>query len=223
MSHSVKMLCLLVLAAGVVLPGTRVLASPFTLVCRSDTLQQVEPGNLAEFHFTLTNTGTQPDVYRLDYRVLDSVPGWVVVCCVRGRCAEPGVPFYDSLAPGEADSTPDLTVYTTATHGEEVVSLKVTSLSEPQLVDSIGTRTRVGAGIAEPGSHSRSVRVQSLAHVVRNLLFLDPGFSPAVLLDACGRKVSDLTCGPNRVARLASGLYYVRPVRGGPGAKIVVE
>ncbi len=223
MNHSTLRLYFLVLATGVFLTDATAFSSPFSLVCRSDTVQQVEPGGQSEFHFTLTNTGTQPDVYRLDYRVLDSVPGWIVVCCVRGRCAEPGVPFFDTLAPGEADSSPDLTVYTNSTHGEEVVNLKVTSLGEPQMVDSISTRTRVGAGVAEPGRSSRACRIQPAARVVRDMLLLDAECSPAVLLDACGRSVLSLTSGPNRIARLAPGVYFVRPTDHRPGAKVVVN
>ncbi len=189
---------LVVLLVGLGAYPTWVGGSPFTFVCRSDTLQQVAPGATAEFHFTLTNTGSQDDVYRFDCRVLDSVPGWFVVCCVRGLCFEPGVPLFDTLRAGESDTTPHLTIYTNATHGEERVSLKVTSINEPQYTDSIAVRTRVGSGTAEESVGSGLV----------------PGFG--VLFDALGRRVADL---PHNGRQLEAGVYFVRPT----GRKLVLR
>jgi len=75
--------------------GTAQAGFGFSFACRDDTVRHIEPGGSAEFRFTLTNTGSESDVFRLDCRVLESVPGWVVVTCARGRCVEPGTPLFD--------------------------------------------------------------------------------------------------------------------------------
>ncbi|MGQ9678508.1 MAG: COG1470 family protein [bacterium] len=136
-----------------------VLAAPviadysFNFVCRSDTLQQVMPGGVAYFYFTLTNSGSEPDVYLLDCRVLQEVSGWSAIYCLRGRCVEPGIPMYDTLAPGEADTTIDIAVFTTTTEGEEVIRFTVSSEGNPALSSSITTYTRVGSGVEEKESN----------------------------------------------------------------------
>ncbi len=124
----------------------------FDFYCRGDTLKQVNPNEEAHFYFTITNTGNQADVYELFCLVLQEVPGWSAIYCVRGRCVEPGIPMFDTLVPGESDTTVHLTVFTTGTEGEEVVSMRVTSLGNPALSRTIITRTRVGAGVQEPGA-----------------------------------------------------------------------
>ncbi|MEO0081065.1 MAG: hypothetical protein ABIL25_02085 [candidate division WOR-3 bacterium] len=48
----------------------------------TDTVKQVAPGAVAEFGFSLTNTGTEPDGYEFDLRVIQSVPSWYVTYCV---------------------------------------------------------------------------------------------------------------------------------------------
>jgi len=208
------------LLALCLVPGpSRVSAAPFTFVCRADTIQQVEPGSPAEFGFTLTNTGTEADVYRLDCRVLDSVPGWFAVCCVHGLCFEPGIPLYDTLAAGEADTTVHVTIYTNTTHGEELVNLKVTSLGNPMLTDSITTHTRVGSGITEstmPGTSSCAPVATILRGVLNTGLRLtaDGSRLGIGLYDANGRKVMALLPGPNDVRHLAPGVYFVCPAFG---------
>lgn len=190
---------IVVLLAGLCAYPTWAGGSSFTFLCRSDTLQQVAPGATAEFYFTLTNTGSEDDVYRFDCRVLDSVPGWFVVCCVRGLCFEPGTPLYDTLAAGESDTTPHITIYTNATHGEERVGLRVTSMNEPQHTDSIAVRTRVGSGVAED-------RTGSAGRVDHH----------GPLFDVLGRRVVVLRLNERR---LGAGVYFVRPA----GTKLVLR
>lgn len=125
----------------------------FTLNCRSDTLQAVQPGGVAYFYFTLTNTGTEPDVYEFDCRVIQEVPGWSAIYCLRGRCVEPGMVMFDTLAPGESDTTIDIGVFTASNPGEEVVRLTVTSVGNPALSAGYNTRTRVGGGVEEAGGN----------------------------------------------------------------------
>lgn len=125
----------------------------FTFVCRSDTLQQVVPNGVAYFYFTLTNTGSEPDVYLFDCQVLQEVPGWNAIYCLRGRCVEPGIPMFDTLAPGEADTTIDIAVFTTTTEGTEIIRLTVSSEGNPALNSSITTYTRVGSGVEEDANY----------------------------------------------------------------------
>jgi len=54
--------------------------------------------------------------------------------------------------------------------------------------------------------------------VVRGMLFLPPASgvecgASSVLLDVAGRRVLDLSPGPNDVSRLSSGVYFVRGPR----------
>ncbi len=123
----------------------------FDFYCRSDTFQQVGAGFPAYFYFTLVNTGTEPDVYQFDCQVLQAVPGWSVIYCLRGRCVEPGVPMFDTLGPGEVDSTIDVTVFTTENTGEEVVRLLVVSLGNPAMTKAVQVYTEVCGAVEEVG------------------------------------------------------------------------
>ncbi len=133
----------------VVLAGPALAGYGLKLVARGDTVQHVSPSGIGEFHFTLTNAGSQPDVYEFDCRVVASVSGWAVVYCVGGQCVEPGNLVYDTLPAGVADTAIKVTVYTNTTEGEEVVSLRVRSMGDSALAESIATHTIVGTGIEE--------------------------------------------------------------------------
>jgi hypothetical protein len=124
----------------------------FDLSCLSDTHQIVAPNGVANFDFRLTNTGSLNDVYALDCQVIESIPGWFETFCLRGVCFEPGVIRYDTLNAGQFDSTIHITVYTNLTPGREILSLKVHSLADPNLKDSIRVYTQVGQGIEEIAS-----------------------------------------------------------------------
>ena len=138
----------------------------FDFSCRSDTVLHVQPGEFSEFHFTLANTGSEDDVYEFDLAVLDSVSGWVAIYCVGGICAEPGLLVYDTLAAGTVDTSITVTIYTGSSNGEEVTRLRVRSLAEPSLADSITTRTVVGSGVGE--TPDASLRVTAGLRVFPN-------------------------------------------------------
>lgn len=127
----------------------------FRFVCRDDTVARVAPGAPAYFHFALTNTGTAADVYVFDCRVRQNTPNWDIAYCVGGRCVEPGMVMYDSLAPGATDTTPVVNVFTNANVGEAVVELHVRSQQAPTLADSITVRVLAGVGIAEQAALPR--------------------------------------------------------------------
>jgi hypothetical protein len=134
--------------------ASRAVGYGLALTPRGDTVQHVAPSEDAEFHFTLTNTGTSSDVYEFSCRVVSAVSGWAAVYCVNGVCVEPGALRYDTIPAGDNDTTPKVTVYTNATEGEEVVSLRVRSMGDTTLAESIATHTIVGLGIGE-GSRMR--------------------------------------------------------------------
>lgn len=184
--------CLLIFA-GLVTPAKADYS--FSFVCRSETLQQVVPEGVAVYYFTLTNTGTEPDIYLFDCRVLQEVPGWSAIYCLRGRCVEPGIPMFDTLAPGEADTTIDIMVFTTSTEGEQVIQMTVTSQGDPSQVSSIRTYTRVSCGIEE-----------GVTRFGRKLV-------PGLVFDYAGRRVR---------AVLTPGVYFVRRDDGGGFQKVVV-
>ncbi len=207
------LLALVLLAVGIARAGF-----DFEFVCRDDTVRQIAPGGSAEYHFTLTNTGTVPDVYRLDCRIVDSVPGWVVVTCARGRCVEPGTPLFDTCAAGESDSTIDVAVYAGTANGDELVSIRVTSLGDTTLVDSISVLTRAGSGMAESENCQPQSRAALISVVNGCLMVRDVG--SAVLLNSTGRKLLDLAPGANDVRRFAPGVYFMR--RGREADKVLI-
>ncbi|HTW92160.1 MAG TPA: T9SS type A sorting domain-containing protein [bacterium] len=131
------------------LAGPALAGYGFTLVPRGDTVQHVGQNGTAVFLFTLANTGTSPDVFRFDCRVVSGPTAWAVACCDRGQCHQPGDAIYDTLAAGASDTTPDITVYTDTTQGEEVVALRVRSMADSSLAESIATHTLMTSGIEE--------------------------------------------------------------------------
>jgi hypothetical protein len=124
-------------------------AYSYDFLCRSDTVQRVDPGGAAEFDFTITNTGNQPDGYQFDCEVISGVPDWYATYCVGGRCGQPGMVLLESLAVGASDTTAHVSVYTSTTPGTEVIRLKIRSQGNPALADSVTTRTLAGAGVQE--------------------------------------------------------------------------
>jgi hypothetical protein len=210
---------------------------------RGDTVQHVGPGDFAEFHFTLTNTGNQSDVYELDCRVVSAVPGWAATYCVRGRCVEPGILMYDSLPAGNSDTSISVAVYTNATEGEEIVSMRVRSMGDTTLAESIGTHTIVGTGIEERvllGVSDVCLRVAptlvnrqtgaSVAFATRERTFFK-----VTLHDPAGRQVQAVAAdivpaGSHRVTwlperGLSRGVYLFRLSAGDESAvtKVIVE
>jgi hypothetical protein len=107
----------------------------FNFSCISDTVQT--GSDVITFYFSLINTGTLPDSYAFDCRVVDSVPGWFEIYCVRGVCVEPGTVLYDYLNVGQADSLIDIIVYPTPGYAVEILNLHVQSIGNPSLKDSI--------------------------------------------------------------------------------------
>lgn len=124
-------------------------AYSYDFFCRSDTIQRVDSGGVAEFDFTITNTGNQPDEYQFDCEVISGVSDWYATYCVGGRCGQPGMTLVETLAAGASDTTAHVSVYTSATPGEEVIRLRIQSQGNPALVDSVTTYTLSGAGIQE--------------------------------------------------------------------------
>jgi len=184
----------------------------FDLICRTDTIQEVAPNGLGLFTFTLTNTGTQPDVYELNCVVISIVPDWSVIYCLRGRCLEPGNPMFDSLLSGEADTSIDITVYTSSTPGEAIVVLTARSLGNPSLNKAITTRTitagAITEGQAETGSFS--LPYHRLINRRQGLIVLVQGGG---LFDIFGRRVLQLKPGANSLTNLGPGIYLFN--RGG--------
>lgn len=213
-SHGILLAVLL--ASGRLLAGYQ-----FEFVCRDDTARNVEPGGVAEFGFTLTNTGTEPDVYELGSRAIQIVPDWTVVHCVRGRCGEPGVLMFDTLEAGANDTSITLSVFTTSTHGEGIVAMRVRSLGEPSLVESIATRTVVSSGVEESRQDAAG-SARPIACVARGSLRVT---SAGDLFDVEGRKVAVLLPGSNCIGHLRAGAYLFR-LHGSsrsPAWKVVVQ
>jgi hypothetical protein len=108
----------------------------FEFECINDTLQTGNGPFI--FSFFLKNTGTLPDSYGFDCRIIDSVQGWFVTFCAGGQCVIPGVIIYEYLEPGQVDSEIHVTIYPDSLHfGREKINFCVWSLKEPNLRDSI--------------------------------------------------------------------------------------
>lgn len=174
----------------------------FDFYCRSDTVQQVNPYELGDFYFTITNTGTEPDVYEIFCQVVQEVPGWSAICCIKGRCVEPGVPMFDTLSPGASDTTLHLSVFTTNTQGEEVISLRVRSFGNHSLERTITTRTRMSGGVEEKSlANSTPVlpRTTIIAEPQNLTIYRKNGW---VLVTAQGSRVGTVTL-------TAPGVFFV--------------
>ncbi len=78
--------------------------------------------------------------------------------------------MYDTLAVGEQDTLIHITVYTSTTHGEEILNLHVRSIGNPSLADSITTYTLAGVGIGEdePVWKSRRIGLRVVPNPVRS-------------------------------------------------------
>lgn len=185
----------------------------FGLTPRGDTIQHVSPSGTAEFYFSLVNTGTSTDVFKFDCRVVSGVPGWTVVYCVRGVCVEPGISVYDTLPAAGTDTTAKVSVYTDTTQGEGVASLRVNSMGDPALAESIGTHTIVGAGIEEsPGAVALPVSVQVAPEPVSRGRAVTLSFSTSGPLNFC---VALFNSAGVRVRLVASGIV--------PGGRHVIN
>jgi len=116
---------------------------------------------------------------------------------------EPGVIMYDTLAAGEIKEDIDIKVYTDTIEGTEIVNLRVASMGDPSLRDSINVYVTVAAGIEEredkgiqnsmlqvyPNPFSKNLIIRYTIH--------DTGFTEEnfflVICDVSGRIVRDLT------------------------------
>jgi|GEM_PF-878100 len=107
----------------------------FDFNCLDDTIQQ--GCDSIVFHFRLENTGTLPDSYAFDCRVIDSVPDWYEMFYVGDSYAEPGVILYDYLDVAEVDTAIRISVYSTTGIAVEILNLHVQSVGDLILQDSI--------------------------------------------------------------------------------------
>ncbi|MGQ9708454.1 MAG: COG1470 family protein [bacterium] len=200
---SIFYLSLAVLSFNIVFAGYG-----FDLICRTDTVQNVPANGIGYFTFTLTNTGTEPDVYELNCNVITIVPDWSVIYCLRGRCLEPGNPIYDSLQSGEVDTTIDITVYTTTTGGSAIVRLTARSLGNPSLNKAITTITIGSGAIAEGGAEYQLLPLHHSLIIDRQQELVVTG-ETAGLFDIFGRRVIRLRPGTNDLSTLSSGIYLL--------------
>lgn len=181
----------------------------FDLLCRTDTVQEVPPTGVGYFTFTLSNKGSEPDVYELNCLVTQTVPDWSIIYCLKGRCLEPGNPMYDTLQPGEADTTIEIKVYTSSTPGEAVALLNVRSLSDATLFKSIATRTSVAGGIQEGNSMVNNRLSGQNYYLIRRRRPLVFKGESGCLFDVSGKKTLILQAGANDLSFLNAGVYLI--------------
>lgn len=195
----------------------------FDFTCTDDTIQSGT--DLIEFHFRLENTGSLPDSYAVDCRIIDSVPGWFEVFCAGGGCAEPGIVLYDYLNIGEIDSFVKISVWPTPGYAVEILNLHVQSVAEPTLLDSINVYAVSEASIEEKGTDiqmPQRIRVNPnpLASIctVKYQLF-QKSMVQVAILDASGRVIWQII-NENKepgsyehvldTANLPQGIYFLK-------------
>jgi len=121
----------------------------FDFTCLDDTIKYItDTTSSVQFYFRLENTGTLPDSYAFDCRVIDSVPGWEEIYCAGGVCALPGIILYDYLNAGEVDTNIYIAVYPDSQYGTELLILHVSSVKSPNLQKSINVYVIKEMGIA---------------------------------------------------------------------------
>jgi len=195
----IKKICLIVLA--LTLPIYAQYSFEFT--CLDDTVKYANLNDAVDFYFRLHNTGSLQDIYEFDCIIIDSIPGWFVLYCIGGVCVEPGVITHDTLDAGEIDTSIVVHVYTADSAGTEVVNLRVASMGNPTLRDSINVYVTAPPGIEEnwskgiqspilqiyPNPFSKNLIIRYTIH--------DTGFTEEnfflVICDVSGRIVRDLT------------------------------
>jgi hypothetical protein len=202
-------------------------AYSFDFRCRSDTVQRIDTSGVAEFEFTITNIGNQPDGYQFDCRIVSGIPDWYVTYCVGGLCGSPGMVLDESLTVSDSDTTAHVMVYSSSTPGEEVVNLRIQSLGNPALIDSVTTHTLASAGVEElpppwlPERISLSITPNPVSDRALISYTLPPGNVEArlALFDVQGRRWLTVTPpGSNpgrhelrwlRPGRLPDGVYLL--------------
>jgi hypothetical protein len=122
----------------------------FDFSCLDDTMKIIgDTTTIVEFYFRLENVGSVPDSFAFDCRIIDSIPGWEELFCAGGLCAVPGIILYDYLTAGQVDTNIDVTVYPGSNYGVEVLNLKVHSVGNPVLEDSISVIVEKVSAIEE--------------------------------------------------------------------------
>ncbi len=121
----------------------------FEFKCLDDTFRLLPPNGWADYRFTLKNLSPLPDSYELKILVIESVPGWAAQICARGRCVEPGVPLFLTLAPNEVDTTISAHIYTNPNPGREKVFVSCLSLTDTTQRAGYNIYAQVGSGISE--------------------------------------------------------------------------
>jgi hypothetical protein len=172
--------------------------------CLDDTVKiAFDTSSYVVFYFYLQNTGSLPDSYALDCRIIDSVPGWDEMFCVGGNCGVPGMILYDHLNAGAADSNIDVQVFLNPNYGIETINLKVNSVGDPGTHDSVNVHVKKEVNIREnrnaimPGAGT--IRFEAFPNPFSEFVNIrvSPGIrEPAVslcVLDCTGRQVRDLS------------------------------
>jgi hypothetical protein len=107
----------------------------FDFSCLSDTI--MSDTTMVEFQFRLENTGTSPDNYAFDLRVVDSIPGWDESFYVNGAWANPGTELTERLGVWEVDTALYVRVEPVVQSGTEILNFHVQSIVNQGLRDSV--------------------------------------------------------------------------------------
>lgn len=176
----------------------------FDFTCLDDTIKiATDTTTIVTFYFRLQNTGAVPDSYAFDCRIIDSVPGWDELFCVGGLCAPPGVILYDYLNTGEADTNIDVSVFPGSNYGIEILNLKVNSVGDTILKDSINVIVEKQLAIEEEQTFEYErlllkaypnpfTSTTDIEYTIQNRKYMTERFLLGVH-DISGRLVRDLT------------------------------
>lgn len=120
-------------------------------VVHTDTVVNINPNEIGVFKFTLTNTGTDDDVYGLDLIGIDMPQDWFVQFCYAGQCLYSGLPYrvLDTIPAGESDTTISIEVFTDTTHYNGIMRFTISSRGDPSLSDTFFLYVNTTQGIGE--------------------------------------------------------------------------
>lgn len=219
----------------------------FDFTCLDDTTKYItDTTTLVQFYFRLENTGTLPDSYAFDCRVIDSVPGWDELYCAGGSCALPGIILYDYLNPGEVDTNIYIAVYPDSHYGTEFLRLHVSSVKSPNLQQSINVYVIKEMGITEDkeGLSINTADFQSYPNPFRNKINIKYSIGHSAesielkIYDATGRLIKQfnhLTIQPfnqivwdgtdDRGLAVPAGIYFIKLEQNGfkKPAKMIIR
>lgn len=141
----------------------------FTVV--EDTIQSSTSN--VQWNFVIENTGSLPDTYTLDLRVLDWGDSTAFIQhCAGGLCVEPGIVLTVDVDPGQADSNIHVDVFFVTGPDTIVLNYHCQSQGAPALMDSFNLYAISELGVEEDDSETEYRALSVLPNPFSKLMYL---------------------------------------------------